>query len=97
PLVPTSASAAPLLRVGRIRILDAETNDFLGYIAKPPKEQRFDITYTPDHDNAVVVQFAPSSSLVTFDLVTAVVQHAVWTVNADCSITAAWPPSPEGN
>ncbi|KAG9041011.1 hypothetical protein FS837_012844 [Tulasnella sp. UAMH 9824] len=151
PMVPNGASAEPVLCTGRIRVTEYVTGRFVGYISKSAASQGssgFAVDTTNRADDALLVEFRPSASLVTFDLVdksnfhrlalrlhgekldlstdgseyrylyiislapgpkpgsirysyslsmgqVAHVQHAVWQVDADGSITPVWPSTPQ--
>lgn len=71
-MVPSGALAEPVLCTGRIRVTDNVTGRFIGYISKKAANEEsigFSISMTTQVDDALLVEFRPSSSLVTFDLV----------------------------
>ncbi|KAG9045425.1 hypothetical protein FS837_006335, partial [Tulasnella sp. UAMH 9824] len=71
PMVPSGASVEPVLFTGRIRITEYVTGKFVGYIPKSAAEgrSRDHVETTTRADDALLVEFRPSSSLVTLDLV----------------------------
>ncbi|KAG8923258.1 hypothetical protein FRC01_012992 [Tulasnella sp. 417] len=150
PLVPSGAPVEPTLCTGRIRLTEHDTGRFVGYLSKNTgKTDHYGFSVAPTStraDDALLVEFRPSSHLVTFDLVdkstfhrlalrlrgerlelhdpetrdfeiiclapgpkpgsiryssptemgvVVHVQHAVWKVGVDGSITPVWPKSPE--
>ncbi|KIO19490.1 hypothetical protein M407DRAFT_30858 [Tulasnella calospora MUT 4182] len=75
PIVPNGASAQPPLRTGRIRITERDTGRFVGYVSKEWREEkshgwsRCAIQMATQADDSPLVEFRPSSSPTTFDLV----------------------------
>ncbi|KAG9004921.1 hypothetical protein FRB90_010659 [Tulasnella sp. 427] len=69
PTVPRGASAGPQLLTGRIRVTERGTGRFVGYVSNEvAKQDKYTDVITPDVKEAVIVQFAPSSLPVTFEL-----------------------------
>ncbi|KAG8942758.1 hypothetical protein FRC04_003528 [Tulasnella sp. 424] len=70
PTVPSGAPVAPTLCFGRIRVTETNTGRFVGYMANNIAKKNQYYAHVPKQlDDALVVQFTPSSSPVTFDLV----------------------------
>lgn len=78
-MVRIGASAEPTRCTGRIKVMDSATGLLLGYISKGILEKSpilfSGVKVTKQAGDALVVQFTPSSSPVTLDLVVSSVQR----------------------
>lgn len=73
PINPEGASPQSTLRTGRIRITERDTGLFLGYVSKEMAKEdpsyHKDTPITTQFDDALLVEFQPSASAITLDLV----------------------------